>query len=166
MKSRSTEALSLEQGYQYALKLLSGRDYTRAGMLRKLAGRRVSEGDAEGVVARLVTEGWLDDRRFAERFAEGAVAGGRFFGRRLRLEMRRRGIPADLVNEVAGRLGEEHDEQDDLRCLLERRFPGFRFSSAAEREKRRVIGFLQRRGFGVSAIMEALRAEETEYISS
>jgi regulatory protein len=134
-------------------------------MLRKLALRGASEEDAEGVVEKLATEGWLDDRRFAERFAEAAVASGRFFGPRLRLEMRRRGIPAELAGEVLERLNEGHDEQDDLRSLLERRFPSFRFSAAAERERRRVVNFLQRRGFGVSVIMQTLRAEDTEQIS-
>jgi regulatory protein len=162
LKSRSTEPLSREKGFLYALRLLAARDYTRAGMLKKLVARGVGEADAEHTVDRLVTEGWLNDLRYAERFAEAAVSSGRFFGQRLRLEMRRRGIPVELVSEVVGRLREEHDEQDDLRSLLDRRYPDFSFDVTTDREKRRVIGFLQRRGFGFSAIMQALRARGTD----
>lgn len=161
LKSKSTEPLSGEQAFRHALKLLAARDYTEAGMRKKLAGRGASEGDAENAISRLVTEGWLNDRRYAERFAEAAVAGGRFYGHRLRLEMRRRGIPAELVEEILGALREDHDEQDTLRALLERRFPEFLFDTATDREKHRVLGFLQRRGFGFSAIMRVLRAEDT-----
>jgi len=129
-------------------------------MREKLARRGLEEAAVEAAVARLEEQGWLDDRRFAERFAEMAVAGGRFFGPRLRLEMRRRGVPAGLVDEVLGRIRQERDEQDDLRSVMERKFPGFSFSAAGDREKRRVIAFLQRRGFGLSAIMKILKAEE------
>ena len=142
--------------------MLVARDHTTAKMREKLAARGFNEAAVEMAVARLEREGWLSDRRFAERFAETAVAGGRFFGPRLCLEMRRRGVPAELIDEVLGRLRQEHDEQDDLRCVLERRFSGFSFFAASDREKRRVIAFLQRRGFRLGTIMKTLKVEETE----
>jgi len=159
---KNSEPLSPERAFQDALTLLAARDYTTARMRQKLAARGFNEVAVEAAVVRLEREGWLSDRRFAERFAETAVAGGRFFGPRLRLEMRRRGVPAGLVDEVLGRLRLERDEQDDLRYVMERRFPGFSFFTASDREKRRVIAFLQRRGFGLGTIMKILKAEEFE----
>ena len=156
------EPSSPERAFQDALTLLVARDYTTAKMREKLAARGLNEAAVETAVVRLEREGWLSDRRFAERFAETAVAGGRFFGPRLRLEMRRHRVPAELIDEVLGRLRQERDEQDDLRCVMERRFPGFSFFAASEREKRRVIAFLQRRGFGLGAIMKVLKVEEME----
>jgi regulatory protein len=156
---KSSEPSSPEQAFRDALTLLAARDYTTAKMREKLAARGLNEAAVETAVARLERDGWLSDRRFAERFAETAVAGGRFFGPRLRLEMRRRGVPAELIDEVVGRLRLEHDEQDDLRGIMERRFPGFSFVAASDREKRRVIAFLQRRGFGFGAIMKALKVD-------
>ena len=153
---KSSEPLSLERAYQYALKLLAARDYTSAKLRDKLRAREYPETVAENVVARLAMEGWVDDLRFAERFAEAALSTQRFFGPRLKLEMRRRGISADLTDDVLGRIRGEHDEVEGARSLLEKRFPSFSFSAAADREKRRVIAFLQRRGFGYSSIMKAL----------
>ena len=157
MRSRSSEPSSAEGAYRYAVRLLAARDYTLLKLKRKLLDREFSETDSESAVMRLLAEGWLNDRRFAERFAEAAQASGRFFGPRLRLEMRRRGIPAELINEVVGRIGGEHDEEEGLRSLLERRFPGFSFAAATDRERRRVIGFLQRRGFSSGAIRGVMR---------
>jgi regulatory protein len=74
--------------------------------------------------------------------------------------MRRRGLPPELVSEVLGRIAVEHDETEEVRAIVERRFSGFLFSSASDREKRRTVGFLQRRGFSLSAIMRALRATD------
>ena len=159
---KNSEPSSPERAFQGALTLLAARDYTAARMREKLAARGFNEAAVETAVVRLEREGWLSDRRFAERFAETAVAGGRFFGPRLRLEMRRRGVPAELVDEVLGRLRLERDEQDDLRYVMERRFPDFSFFTASDREKRRVIAFLKRRGFGLGTIMKILKAEEFE----
>lgn len=140
------------------MKLLAARDYTVARLREKLFQKQFSPEDAEQAVSRLVNEGWLNDRRYAERFAESALASGRFYGQRLRLEMRRRGIPEELLSEVAANALQEHDEADDVSQALERRFPGFSFSSATDSEKRRVLGFLQRKGFGFSAVIKAMKA--------
>ncbi len=157
---KNTEPLSSDQLYQYALRLLTGRDYSVARIRRKLATREVAEDDTEAVILRLQREGWLDDRRYAERFAESALSSGRFYGARLRMEMRRRGFTADVVSETLAPLLAESDEISEVRSAAERRYPGFSYSAASDRDKRRVVGFLQRRGFGFSAIMRALRAEE------
>ena len=120
----------------------------------------MAEQDLDAVILRLQREGWLDDKRYAERFAESALSSGRYYGVRLRLEMRRRGFTADVVGETLAPLLEESDEISEVRSAAERRYPGFSYSTASDRDKRRVVGFLQRRGFGFSAIVQALRAEE------
>ena len=158
--SKNTESLTPGQSYQYALRLLTGRDYTVAGIRRKLASRGVGEQDLEDLILRLQREGWLDDQRYAERFAESALSSGRYYGVRLRLEMRRRGFTADVVQESLAPLLAESDEISEVRSAAERRYPGFSYSAATDRDKRRVVGFLQRRGFGFSAIMRALRSED------
>lgn len=148
--------------YPYALRLLTGRDYTAARLRQKLAGRLESEEGLDDVMCRLQREGWVDDHRFAVRFAESAISSGRYYGGRLRMEMRRRGFTPDVVNEALAPLFEESDEISEARLAAGRRYPGFSYSAASDRDKRRVVGFLQRRGFSLSAIMRALRTEDNE----
>jgi len=157
---RSSDPSTPQRAYQYALRLLTARDYTEARLREKLHKREFDEADVETALERMVSEGWVDDRRFAERFAESALATGRYYGPRLRQEMRRRGLPPELVSDVLSKIMEEHDECQDMRVVFERRFSGFSFATASDKEKRRALGFLQRRGFGFSAIMKILRAEE------
>lgn len=154
-KSRSTEPSSPEAAWQYALRLLTARDYTTARLREKLLARQFAADDAEAAISRLEEGRLLDDRRFAERFASSALESGRFFGPRLKMEMRRRGLAAGMVDEVLAELLAEHDEGENLAAVLERRFPGFDVARADDREKRRVIGFLQRRGFGLGEIFKA-----------
>jgi regulatory protein len=157
--SKNTEPPTFDRAYQYALRLLTGRDYTTARIRQKLALREVSGDDLEAVIVCLQHEGWLDDRRYAERFAASALSSGRYYGARLRVEMRRRGFTPDAVSEALEPLLAERDEISEVKSAVERRYPGFSYSAASDRDKRRVAGFLQRRGFGFSAIMRALRAE-------
>jgi regulatory protein len=156
---KSSEPSTPERAYQYALRLLTARDYTETRLREKLCGRDFEDADVEAALGRMVTESWLDDRRYAERFAEGALASGRYYGPRLRMEMRRRGVPPEMVSEVLGRVLAERDEVEEVSTVIERRYSGFSFSTASDREKRRVVGYLQRRGYSLSAIMRALRAQ-------
>jgi regulatory protein len=160
LRLRNSEPSSPGRACQYALKLLAARDYTTARLREKLRARDFDDADIESAITGLVSEGWLNDRSFAERFAESSLSAGRFFGPRLKLEMRRRGLPADLIDEVLAHLLVEHDEGEGARAVLERRFPGFSFVRASDKEKYRVVGFLQRRGFGLSTIMRVMRAED------
>ena len=116
--------------------------------------------DGEQVIARLQREGWLDDGRYAGRFAESALASGRFCGARLRIEMQKRGFESELVQETLAPLLQEYDEVSEVKSAVERRYPEFVYSRAAQRERQRVFGFLQRRGFGFAAILRALKVEE------
>jgi len=156
-KSKSSEPLTAQQGYQYALRLLTGRDYTVARLRNKLAARDIDGQDVEAVIVRLQEEGWLDDRRYAGRFAESALATGRFYGQRLRMEMRRRGFDSGLVDEIIHHVSDDYDEGTELRSIITDRFSDFMFSTAGDKEKRRVISWLLRRGFGMSLIIEELR---------
>jgi regulatory protein len=157
---RSSEPSSPEKAYQYALRLLTARDYTVARLREKLRGKEYSEADSDVALERMVSEGWVDDRRFAQRFAESALTSGRYYGPRLRQEMRRRGLQLDVVSEVLGRVLVERDETEEVCAVVDRRFSDFSFSTASDKEKRRTVGFLQRRGFSLSSIMRALRNRE------
>lgn len=160
--SKSTEPETAESAYQYSLRLLAARDYSVARLRNKLAARGVADEDQESVLIRLQDGGWLDDRRYAERFAASALSDGRFFGPRLRLEMRRRGFEAALVDDVLAALQEDLDETAEIRKVVENRNPDFVFSTASDRDKRRIVAYLQRRGFSLPAVFRALKSADQD----
>lgn len=164
-RSRSTDQSSPEGARQYALRLLTRRDYTVTGLKEKLRARQFSGEHLEQAVAQLEQEGWLSDRRFAERFAEYAVDSCRYVGVRLRHEMLRRGVPEELVEEQMQRLHRGGDEEGQACRLLARHFPDFCFAIAGDREKRRAAGFLQRKGFSFSTVMHAMKCAQPSHNS-
>ena len=149
-------------GFSRALDILSRRDRSEAELALKLRHKGVGEDEIQTVVARLRELGYLNDRRLAERIAESALADGRMAGPRLGRELLRRGIPRDLAAEAMARASEGYDSREAVRELLAAKFPSFDPSVADPREKRRVVGWFQRRGYPLSAILEALRVSADE----
>ncbi len=164
IKSKSTVTDGTVNAYQQALRLLTGRDYTVAAMTGKLRLRGCDEADIVLAIERLQQERFLDDRRYAQRFIESARGSGRYVGYRLRQELRRRGLPVELLDELPGETGSEEDETTLARRITARRYPAFDPATAGERERRRVAAFMQRRGFTATVIRSVLRHRgEEEY---
>ncbi len=150
------------KAYAYALKILTGRDHSEAEVRRKMAGKGISAKAAEDTIESLKRCGYLDDRKFARRWAESAVMNGKGYGPRLRFELSRRGIDEETAAEVAEQIRAEFDEAETIKALIAKKFAAFTPREADDRLKRRVTGFLQRRGFSISAILQVFRNLEKE----
>jgi regulatory protein len=144
--------------FDCSLRVLSLREHSEAELRRKLKEKGYEEPGIGESVARLKELGYLDDARFARLFASSAIRNGRGYGARLKLELARRGVAQEVVAQVLSELSEEFGESEVLAGLMERRFAGFDPETATEKEKRRVIGYLQRKGFSLSAIFAKLKA--------
>lgn len=156
-RSKSTGSEGCRKAYPIALRLLASRDYTVAGITGKLLLRGCATEDVQAAVSRLQQERFLDDRRYAERFIESAASSGRYVGYRLRQELRRRGVAVELIEDILGGRRNAADDEYELACaLVARRYAPFRAAAADDRERRRVAGFLQRRGFGSGTIRAVL----------
>jgi regulatory protein len=158
--SRSSDPDPGKRALACALRILTRRDCSTAELARKLRDRGVADPLAGEVVEQLREAGYLDDRRFAREWAESAVRGGRGYGPRLRLELTRRGVPAEIVAGVLAAVAVDYDEGETLAALLAKKFAGFDPAAASDREKRRVMQYLQRRGFSTAAIFQAFRLTE------
>ncbi len=150
------------KAYAFALKILAGRDHSEAEVRRKMAGKGISAEAVEDTVDSLKRCGYLDDPKFARRWAESAARNGKGYGPRLRFELSRRGIDEDTAAEVAEQIRAEFDEAETIKALISKKFAAFAPGDADDRQKRRVTGFLQRRGFSLSAILQVFRELERE----
>jgi len=140
-----------------ALRLLTRRDYGTHELRQRLLQKGFPGEAVEQTIARGIELGYLDDARHVERLSQALLTTGRAAGPRLLQELRRRGLPEELIrtavteNRAAGR------EDEALRELIARRFATFDYTAADERERRRVVCFLQRRGFPLDRILHELR---------
>ncbi|MBJ6725605.1 regulatory protein RecX [Geomesophilobacter sediminis] len=147
--------------FDAGLRLLALRDHSEAELRRKLKTKGYPADGIDGAVARLKELSYLDDLRFARIFAEGALRGGRYVGERLRRELKMRGVAESVIREALGELEEEFPAQETLAALIARRFSGFDPQAATDKEKRRVVSYLMRRGFALGAISKELKLNST-----
>lgn len=143
-----------------ALNMLSRRDHSELEVRRRLAAKGFTHDIGDEVIARLREAGYLNDRRFARAYAESAIRNGRGYGFRLRLDLSRRGIDEEIIADAMEEVGAEYDEIATLTGLMARKFAGFDPRQADDRLKRRVVGYFQRRGFSLAAIIRVMRDTE------
>jgi len=150
--------------YLRAINLLSRRDHTTVELKRKLASRGFSADSIVAVLERLAGEGYLDDRRFAERWTESAIQSGRGYGVRILQELQRRGVPHEIAATAVAAVAVEYPEHDSLAAIVARRFPTFDPAFSSLKEKQRIYSYLQRRGFSLQTITGFFktRAEELD----
>ena len=145
-----------------ALRLLTGRDYSQAELRRRLLEKGFAETRIDDALQRCLELGYLDDARYALSRATSLMSRGRAVGSRILLDLKQRGISNELACQALEQARELCDEEELLRSLLQRRFPDFNYNSAPAKEKRRVVHFLQRRGFTISCIMDKLTRKGLE----
>jgi len=139
-----------------ALRMLNRRDYSCAELAGRLADRNIEADRVEAVIKRCLDLGYLDDQRYAAQRARSLMRQGRAVGRRILLDLRRHGIDEATAVQALQQARDEQSDSDVLDELLERRFSGFDYTASTEKERRRIIHYLQRRGFALECILEKL----------
>ena len=143
----------LERARAIAWRALDRRDRTELELRGILAGKRVAPEDAGVVVAELADGGFIDDARFAQRFADDRRRLDAWGGERIARRLRALGVAPE---HVAAALG-EHDREQELAAaiaLLERRVPSIPVTT---RERDRALGMLLRKGYELELAHDALR---------
>ena len=99
-KSSKEKFASAQEAYNCALNLLSYRDFSDKKMKERLQLKGADEEQAEQAIAKLQHYGLLDEQRYAARVFEGWL-NKRCYGRlHLQAEMNKRGIRADIAQQV------------------------------------------------------------------
>ena len=104
--------------------------------------------------------GLIDDEDYARRLAQSLFGGKHFGARRVKQELRRKGIADDVIEAVLAEFSTDRDEaEENIRAILERKYPG---AWTDEMVRRRAVAALQRYGYGVEEIFSVLNAEGPE----
>jgi regulatory protein len=144
--------------YDYAVKALGRRMRTEVE-LRRLMHQRAEPGErgeqaVAAVVARLKEQRYLDDRSYAETYARLRQENEKFGARRVRQDLRQKGIAAGLTEQAVDARYGETNEEALARAHLERK----RIKKPEnEKETARVMRRLVAAGFSTGVIYKILR---------
>jgi regulatory protein len=144
-----------ERAKERALRLLSVRSRSHTELSRRLRMAGFAEPDIDSALADLEAVALIDDERFARELASHEV-GGRLAGRRAALaSLRKAGVARDLAERAVDEASGE-DEEARAEELARSRLGRLR-SLPPEAAYRRLLGFLQRRGYSGETARAACR---------
>jgi regulatory protein len=135
-----------------ALSLLSHRARSATELKRRLKRKGIEAETADETVERMEELGMVNDASFAESFVRDRVRLRPHGRRRLKAELRAKGVDDETARAAIDEVLEREDasETDLARAAAARWKP--RPGEEADRARRRLQGFLARRGFGGDAV--------------
>ena len=150
--SALTAADDVEKAYLRAVNLLSYRPRSVAEVRRNLQAKKTDPETIEAVVARLTQNGLLDDAAFARFWVENRSAFSPRSGRLMSYELRQKGVATGDIETALpseDREGAREAAMRRARSLAALDYESFR---------KKLLPYLQRRGFGYETAAEAVNA--------
>jgi len=146
----------LQQALDLAYRYLARRDRTVAEVRLQLEHKRVEPATIQATIAELQELGYLDDARYAERFAEDRRTLDAWGPDRIERKLVALGLDGELIAAALG--GREPEQELDAAVAVLRR----RFSAPAAdpQGRQRALGVLVRKGYDLDLAHDAIRAFE------
>lgn len=141
--------------YEKSLQLLNLRLQSEAELRQKLGRKNYPPAEIEKVIRRLKRIGLVDDLKYAQAFI---LARDRFRprGQRvLELELKKRGIASDIIEQALALLDAERDEDAVLQDLIVRQKRKYQHLPK-DIAQRRLLSYLARRGYGYGQVKKYL----------
>jgi regulatory protein len=146
----------LKRAKNTAYRYLTIRSRSRSEVTQKLRDREFPPAIISSVIDYLTKLGYLNDEQFAREWAASRVRSRGFGRRRLEQELRIKGIDSDIIRGTLGTLFEDASEADIARKEADKKLKTLaRFEPEVRR--RRLAGFLERKGFSSEIIRTILR---------
>ncbi|HEX6250782.1 MAG TPA: regulatory protein RecX [Gemmatimonadaceae bacterium] len=146
-----------ESAHSYGLKLLAMRAYSVRDLGRKLERRGYPAGEVAETVASFTESGLLDDVRFAAQYARSRIVNDSAAPRRVVQLLGRYGVPRTLAEQAVARTIEEEElNPADSAELLARKKAATLTGLELAVARRRLYGYLARRGFDLEHIRGAV----------
>lgn len=143
-----------------ALRLLSGREYSRMELERKLKAHEQAPGQLAKALDELQVKGFIDERRVLESVVHRRSA--KLGAARIRQELQNKGLDAGAVKDAVN--GLQSTELERARAIWRKKFgmslpaaESRQSLSAAERGKQ--MRFLASRGFGAEIIRRVVAGD-------
>jgi regulatory protein len=159
MDERKPRLLDADALWSYALKALGARAHSTGELREKLRRRAERAEDIDSVLGRLKNDGYLDDRRFAEGYAEARLSGDRFGRGRVLHDLRQRRVAPALAEQTVQHVYENVDEQKLIDEWVRRKYRTAPRDGLFQDEKDLAAAYrrLVRAGFRTGEILRALK---------
>lgn len=145
--------------YDRALDMLEARARAVDELRRLLIKKGEPQPDVDAAIERLRAAGILDDAHFARQLARSKALGAGLSRRRIQQELSKRGVAREISDEAIDQVFDEEGVQEEasIERVARKKLRMLGRVDEATR-KRRLYGFLARRGYENDDIQRVLRA--------
>ena len=148
----------LQHALDLAYRYLGRRDRTVVEVRARLEAEQVAADVIDAAVAELEGQGYLDDARYARRFAEDRRTIDAWGPERIERRLLAVGVEPALISAALGERGAT-EELEAAVAVLRRRFP---HAPSDDRDRDRALGLLVRKGYELDLAYDAVRAFERD----
>jgi len=145
----------LKKARFYALKVINVRPRSSQELADKLKQKEYSEEIVENVISEFAKKGLLNDKKFSRLWAESRMESNPKGDMLLRQELKSKGVKDKDIDSALKQVRGDRSEYDIVKELAEKRTEALRDLDKAT-TKRRLFGYLKRRGFSFDVIMRVV----------
>jgi regulatory protein len=150
-KSRKPPPLDIEGLLAYSARVLTARAQTTSELRQKLTRRAAQRGDVDEVIRRLKENGYLNDQRFAESFANWRRDNDGVGKIKVMRDLMTRRVAPELAKKTTEAVYSGTDETVLIEQFLARKFRGRDLGALLQEEKHLSSAFRRLRTAGFSA---------------
>ena len=140
----------------YMMKLLGRRDHARKELFRKALKKDYPKEVIEDVLFELKDKGYLDDKKFAEKFAEEKSRLNKWGPAKIKSHLFKKGISNSVAEKSIRKAFENEDLRETFFDLVLKRKRRFLREEDPYKRKKKVFDHLARKGYRPSSIYDHL----------
>ncbi len=148
-----------KQAWITSLRLMAATPKSRSELSKKLRDKGYDENVVSEVLDELENKGLLSDKAFAGDIVSRLTHGKPSGKRKIDFELKRRGIPGGIREEMLERL-DEAGETEKAKELASLKWETFK-KLPPEKRKKKTYDFLARRGFDFQIVRDVVESLET-----
>ena len=151
--TRTKRTKTAQQALQSLMRMCARAERSSGDALLLMKRWEVPDEDARKVLARLQSERFIDDSRYAEAFVREKLNLSGWGAYKIKSALRAKGVSSEIINEVVVPMLNETDMSERLEEVLRRKLRTLKYSSPYE-AKTKLIRFAASRGYDMEQAIE------------
>ena len=142
-----------QQALQSLMRMCARFEHSSGDALRLMKRWGVADDEARKVLARLLSERFIDDVRYAEAFVRDKLNLSGWGAYKIKMSLRAKGVSREVIEEVVVPMIEATDMTERLEEIMQRKLRTLKYASSYD-AKSKLIRFAASRGYDMEQAVE------------
>ena len=160
--SKKKEKNEIEKARETAFRFLSYRSRSVLEVKRKLQEKEFSPHTIRTTISRLMELGYLNDQEYAATVVRSSIENKQCGPIRIHDALVKKGIAKEIIDNTLEELTKEYDLTRVARLAFDSKFSLHQDQLAEEKTRRKVIGYLKRKGFSWNTILAVIKSADLQ----